>query len=638
MRQLQFIWGLCGLLVAGLAVPLVGWVYSHELPAVYWLLLGGVVVAGLAWRWPRPLLAVGERLGRWLAIAPWQVALLALAPALAALTHSATGDDVLAHAPRLAVACWVAAVAAVLIGSTDRTERWQLRWGGPDWVAVLILLLMALIVRVQGLELVPTTLSGDEGSAGLSAVALGTGQETNWFGTGWFSFPSLYFLVQYLGIAWWWQTIFGLRFMSAVAGACTVPLLYWLLREMYGRPTAVAGAAFLVANHFHIHFSRIGLNNIWDGFFVALVLAALWQGWQTAERRWYLLAGFALGLAQYFYVSIRVLPLLILLWAGLLWLNKQERPRLRQQFPNFVLMAYTSLVAFLPLGLYFSDKIDQFMAPMSRVSIWGEWMQWERDLTGGTTADVVLNQIKLSALGLVSEPLRHWYTPDAALLLPAAGALFVLGLLLLLWWRDARTGLLLLPLAANILLSAFSQDTPASQRYIIASVMAAAIVGVPLGYVYNLLAAEWPRWRYGWQALLVVGLIALMATDFNFYFFKVYDYYVLGGTNTEVATAMAFYLRDQDEPPAMVYFHGPPRMGYRTHSTIPYLVPTIQGTDIPEPITAPPDWVVPTPAVFLFLPERLNEYGYVFQAHPGGRYREFRNTNSQLLFAAYEVR
>ena len=37
MRQLQFIWGLCGLLVAGLAVPLVGWVYSHELPAVYWL-------------------------------------------------------------------------------------------------------------------------------------------------------------------------------------------------------------------------------------------------------------------------------------------------------------------------------------------------------------------------------------------------------------------------------------------------------------------------------------------------------------------------------------------------------------------------------------------------------------------------
>jgi hypothetical protein len=168
--------------------------------------------------------------------------------------------------------------------------------------------------------------------------------------------------------------------------------------------------------------------------------------------------------------------------------------------------------------------------------------------------------------------------------------------------------------------------------------MAAAVVGIALGYAYQLLLAIWTRWRKIWQMALLLAVMALMVKDLNFYFFEVYDFYVLGGTNTEVATAVARYLENQPEPPPFVYFHGPPRMGFRTHSTVPYLVPHIHGTDVLEPLTAPPDWAFPRPAIFIFLPERQNEYPLVVQAYPGGRYREIQNGRGQILFSAYEVR
>ena len=638
MRSLAHYWGLSGLLVAGLTIPLIGRVFAHELENVYWLGLSGTAVAVVAWLWPRPLLALSQRVAHLFALAPWQPIWLALALPLAILAHMANGDGLLAHAFWLMLACWVGSMTAVLVGGWAGGMAWPRRWDAPDWTAVLFLLGLALAVRVVGLETMPTTLSGDEGSAGLAAVRLGTGLESNWLGPSWYSFPALHFVVQYLGIAWWGQTIFGLRFMSAVAGALTVPALYGLLREMYGRPTAIAGASYLVASHYHIHFSRIGLNNIWDGLFTAVVLAALWCGWQTADRRWYLLGGLALGLAQYFYVSIRLLPLFILLWAGLLWLAPSSRGRLRQQFPHLVLMAYTSLITFLPLGLYFSDKLDQFMAPINRVTIWGDWLATEMAGRGQTATAVVLNQIRLSALGLVSEPLRHWYTPGIGVLSPWAAGLFGLGVLLILWRRRPEGWLLLVTLGGHVLFNAFSQDAPAAQRYIIASVIATAVVAIPLGAAYEAVVRRWPRWPQVAQAGLGLVLLGLMGWNLHFYFVEVPHFFVLGGENTEVATAVAVYLRDFPEKPPFVYFIGPPRMGYRSHATIPYLVPEGDGMDIWDPLTEPPDWFIPRPSVFIFLPERQMEYGYVFQSFPGGRYREFRNERGQLLFTAYEVR
>ena len=133
----------------------------------------------------------------------------------------------------------------------------------------------ALALRAWQMSQFPNTYSGDEGSAGLFAVELLDGKANNLFSLGWFSFPALYFAVQSAAIALLGQTVEAVRLTSAVAGALTVVAVYWLGRTMFDRTTAVLAALYLAASHYHIHMSRIALNNVWDGLFGTLAILCL---------------------------------------------------------------------------------------------------------------------------------------------------------------------------------------------------------------------------------------------------------------------------------------------------------------------------------------------------------------------------
>jgi hypothetical protein len=195
----------------------------------------------------------------------------------------------------------------------------------------------------------------------------------------------------------------------------------------------------------------------------------------------------------------------------------------------------------------------------------------------------------------------------------------------------------MLPVLATIFIVAVSQSPPSSQRYIMAMPFVVVFVALPLGFMREWLRELWPD--YGrlaaLPAILMVTYLAL--ADVHYYFTQAYaNGYVLGGENTMVATQVAYYL-DEQEGKQDVYFYGFPRMGYRSHATIPYLVPRMVGHDV-EPVGG-----VPTPAIlngttqFIFLPERLQELQYVLSLYPDGEYREFYKEDNELLFAVYEV-
>ena len=131
-------------------------------------------------------------------------------------------------------------------------------------------------------------------------------------------------------------------------------------------------------------------------------------------------------------------------------------------------------------------------------------------------------------------------------------------------------------------------------------------------------------------------MMLIAASNLRYYFFDVYDHYVLGGFNTEVATAVAHYL-DEQGPEGEAYFFGFPRMGYYSLSTIPYLAPNVKANDILEPLTTNPDWRLSNLTTFIFLPEREGESQFVEEAYPGGVKRHFRNQDGTLLFIAYEA-
>jgi 4-amino-4-deoxy-L-arabinose transferase-like glycosyltransferase len=633
------------LLVSGVA--LVGasqFLYSdvalERRPWLFLLILGGLAGTALTGhlllgrrRLPAWFFARVRDLSSFFSITNFQLGLLLLAPAFGLLTWLAAGEALQMTRPFMAWVAWCMALAAAVAGSYRPGERFSLRLERAEVFLVLALLLLALAARLYALDRIPTTLSGDEGSSGLMAVKFLEGEADNVFTIGWFSFPALYFAVQGTGIWLLGQTVEGLRLTSAVAGALTVVGVYFLGRLLLDRLAGFLAAAYLLASHYHIHFSRIGLNNIWDGLFVVVTFGAVWYGWKSGRRSAFLVAGLALGLGLYFYVAFRVAPALLLLWVGLAFF--WDRATWRQRLPDFMVTAYVAAIVFMPLGLFFWYHPAEFQAPMNRVTILEGWLEREAEIRDEPESLIVLDQMWRTARGFTHEPLRHWYNPGVPLLLPVAATLFLMGVVWAVAGFDLRHALLLLPILAMIVMGGFSQDAPASQRYILVMPVVALLLALPLRHGARLLAQFWPRLRHIWSVLALLIMAWLMLADLNYYFLEAYDDYVLGGINTEVATEVAYFLQAEADEASVVYFFARPRMGYYSHSTIPYLVPYLEGNDVDEPLTAVPEFPAGEPTFFIFLPERVGELVFVRAAFPGGYYREFTGSNGSMLFAVY---
>ena len=291
----------------------------------------------------RPLQSAAD----WLDVSKAQVILLALSPMLAMAGWLAAGEGRLMRQPQLAVLLWLLGILLLVAGSwTHMPELGKRLRPTKEWAIVAAVFVGALLLRGVATAQFPWLLTGDEASGGLSALEFTNGERNNIFGLAWLSFPALYFYLQSLSIQLFGQTTEALRITSAVAGALTVVALYWFLKQAFGRWVALAGSILLAASHFHIHFSRIGLNNVWDGLFVAFISGAFWWGWTKNNRLGYVLAGLGFGLAQYFYASSRLLFLLFPIWLALSVIRDWEGVRARLN--HLVIMALSTLVITLP--------------------------------------------------------------------------------------------------------------------------------------------------------------------------------------------------------------------------------------------------------------------------------------------------
>ena len=636
------------LLLGGLALIMMGQTVYPKLPAemrgrVYLVMLFGLFAFFLGTQTiarqapPAWLARPGWRLCRFLDIHAWQLILLILAPFYAMMAHWAAGPALQSPLPFITWSAWLIAAGMAVVGSLKWRREQPIQISRAELLLTAGLLVGAYLLRGTGTGQIPTTLSGDEGSVGLTAVQFLNGNANNPLTVGWFSFPSLYFALTSLSIALFGNTAEALRIPSAVVGAFGVVGVYWLARALFDRPTATLAAAYLLASHYHIHFSRVGLNNIYDGLFATVGMAGLWHGWKTGRRGSFVIAGIALGIGQYFYVAVRVVPVLFLIWAAAAWLARPAQ--FKRRFPDLTLSAFVALIIFLPLGLFFWQHPQEFSAPINRVTIFEGWLENEIELTGLPAGQIVWNQMVKAALGFTQLPLRLLYDPGVPLLIGSAAALFLLGVFIALWQISLRSLFILLPLISVVFLSGFSQDPPASQRYIVAMPLVAVLLAHPLGLLWGWLRRLWPEYRRLLAVALTVAMAWLMWTDVQYYFGEAYKGYVLGGLNTEVATEIAAYLHRQEDPAQEVYFFGFPRMGYTSLSTIPYINPQMEGIDVPAPLQAPPEWPLSQAAIFIFLPERSQELDFVRAAYPQGRYEAFYRARGlqELLFVAYEV-
>jgi 4-amino-4-deoxy-L-arabinose transferase-like glycosyltransferase len=594
---------------------------------------------------------------------------LGLAALLASVSAAAlAGQQALMAHPLLAMLAWGAGIALGLAACARRDgplvhDAAYPAWSRAELLGLAALCLIAFVLRVVDTGRLPA-LTSDEAATGLSAVDILEGRLRNPFVMGWYSFPALFFALPAAMIALFGQNFEALRLPAALGGALTVSGVYWLARPLFGRAAATYAAVLLTGLNFHLHFSRIGLNNIWDGVFATFILGCFWRGWQRQHRTPFLVAGLLLGLSQYFYTGTRLIPLVLLAWITLSTLFDWRATARR--LGHLAAMALMAALVVLPLALFYVEHPQEFRAPTSRVSLLhdpdgnGNWFERTSRETGTPIWRLVLNNYRDSASAFTATPMRHWYQSGYPMLLAVPAALFLAGLaIMLVQPGDARHWLLLIWLAGVVSIGALTESTPAAQRYVGGAALAVIVAGMGLAWIATQLGklvpdawlagmlrrgplkqmrlASWllPASRLTYGAALVLALVAA-TNEARFYFFSYGRERTFGDNGMQLAAALGREL--ESYPPAsLVYFFGPPVMGYRTQETITFLAPQVIGQDVPSPPETS-EWPLAVgQTAFVFLPHREGEAQPIQRRYPGGELQRFTNHQGEPLFLLYRL-
>jgi Dolichyl-phosphate-mannose-protein mannosyltransferase len=631
-------------------------------PQSFVLLAGGVICGALAYWFDAdpallpwgPLLAWAAAIGLLLAGA-WQLDREQLGaapditvPRLAASQASEPGSLAAPHADRTPAGSGSAQeIAVVKMRTETRTEyvvagapAIQLPpYAGWELAALLGLTLLALLARAVLVHRIPQNFGGDEGEMGMMARAVLRGEVRDPFVTGWLSHPTLWFFMQALSLRIFGDNVFGLRMLSALIGAATVPALFVFARPLYGRAIALAAAVLLAAYHFHIHFSRLGVNNIVDPLIALLMFAAFFHGYRTRLLFSFALAGVLMGVGQHFYMGGRLTPILLL--ALLLHQALLNRPQLWRARWGLAMLALGFVLGFGPLLRFFVTHRDDFAARLAVVGVFQSGWFDEQRAQGLSVFTILLNQARDGFGAFIFQPDRStFYDPHIPLLDHASAVLFVFGLAVALSrWR--RMELVLLPVwvvGAAIFGGVLLKNSPESPRFVTTAPALCLLIALAIERLVALLPWALPLGRrvaYGIGGALVL-LLALW--NLNFYFREYTPRRTFGWLNTEVATAIGGYVHGQPDA-VYVYFFGPPRM-FVGNGTIRFLAPDVPEVDMVDPLVAP-EALPPPPdgrrPIFIFLPERVGELALVESRYPAGtRYQADAQVEDATLFFSYE--
>lgn len=564
----------------------------------------------------------------------WQIAGMITAIFLSVLTIQFSGFTLKMEQPYLAIGAWVLGIGIFVtsgysIISNNKISRKTI-------FTFLLLICAAFLIRIYHVVNLPIVLSGDEASFGLNVVEFLQGKRDNIFSAGWFSFPTMYSYIQSISVLYLGNTILALRVTSVIVGALTVGAVYIFTREMYGNAAGLFAAIFMAGFHFHNNFSRIGLNNIWDGFWYLIVLGCVFYGWRKESRNAFILAGISLGLAQYFYVSSRLLFVIIPVFIGAVSL--QDPKKFKHLMPDIIIMVVGMLVVFLPLCWYFINNPNEYLAPLQRTSIFGKWMVQQMQFTGHSPLEIIQQQIWDSFRGYTHIPLRHWYRPGTPMLRPLPAVIFFVGLgFMIRHWKDSRSILLGLWLVTFGFSNALSESTPAAQRYVAVSPALAIIIAYGLVEAKEILTHQLPRFRKLIAALVVIIILGISADEIRFYMLEYAPHSDFGGDPGMIAQRLANYLQDKTGDYEVLFF-GAPKMSYHSISSLPFLASHIKMTDITETWTSHDR--VDTSAnnlIFVFLPNHPDDLLQVEKNYPCGKLISETIRDGDILYWLYEV-
>ena len=333
----------------------------------------------------------------------------------------------------------------------------------------------------------------------------------------------------------------ALRLPSVIFGVIQVGLCYGLVKTLLNRRVALVAALMLACLPPHIHFSRLGLNNIADPTFALLGFWFLARGMRSGRQMDFAVAGAALGMTHYFYEGGRLFytafALLWLIWLRLFGQRGQIwRWPSRQQMLVFlgvlgaviVPVYYTWLINDQPLLPRFNavgGDVEGFVNLMldNSARLYYLWQRLQVPLLN------ILHFPEISRLG------GSFYTGETALVLTALVPLLLLGVGRAIWQIRQPAGALLFWWVIGVALAnSLMNSARQSPRYVLLFPALAILIALGLLTLWELLLPRASKLARVALILVALGLGAYQSVYYlgthlpEYYFRQFYDENDLG--------------------------------------------------------------------------------------------------------------
>jgi len=551
------------------------------------------------------------------------------------------------HGYQATVWLWLLALSTLLVAALI-TGRQRVRTAVAPFdsrrlfriavVGAIILLTVAL--RVPKLAQIPPEVHGDEAACGLEARRILSGEVTNIFHVGWYHIPYLSFGISALFMRIFGDNLYGFRMASVFQGTVSVLLMYLITKRLFGVRVALLTAFLLAVSHWHIHFSRSGINYL-QALFAALVLFHfLLRGFDTRRPADFILAGYGAGLCIVVYYAARLAPVLA---AGYVLHRAISEPGfLRRQWSGLATAALGAVVFLAPMSVVYAHNPEVFVSRTQGVLVFSP--ENERHALYSYQVPSMLDVLEIQAVNSLKAfnsrgetSLQHGHR--APLIDFWTSALFVLGVAVVTpRLRQTRYFFVTIWFWLTLLLgSVLTVDSLFSPR----------VIGiVPVLFVFPALILD-GGWRatstmlgrvgtYVFGVLVAVFLVLAARANYADYFDLHIHRLQPASFNTELSH---FVLEVNDR--YRVYLIGRPDTSLR-YDTEHFLLPDVDGVEVrDQPLPLPLNRVPADKGVAFLIedsagdvPERL---AALKQAYPNGKLQHHIATNGAPLFDSYLV-
>jgi hypothetical protein len=435
----------------------------------------------------------------------------------AGLALALTGQVVLSlGGPVAAVGRLVVGVSAVaLLAARPFPRPVEGRPPRRELLVVAILLGLAMAFRLYALQGVPFSLFRDEARHGL--VALQILRDSSYrpvFVPPPVSQPAAYMYA----LAWvfenWGASAFTLRLVSAVAGGFAIPLLWAILRPLFGPGVALLAAFALATSSWHVAISRFAMPYVLPTLLALPAYGLLRRALRGGGPRCFAGAGLAIGLAQYGAQTSRVLGLVAaaMVLDAFRTVEGDAKITRRRIAAGAAMALAVALVAAAPLIAAARLDPGAFLARTQEVAL------WNGDSAQGDYFPRILLRNALRYVGAFNVEGdwngRH-HLPGAPLLDPVAGVFAAVGVLMVLRrLGNPNARFVSIWFLAGLLPGLLSADAPTALRIIEVAPAACALAALGVSGVLG-----------GMPRLLVAVPLMSAALLFNAwtYFVRMYE-------------------------------------------------------------------------------------------------------------------